>query len=222
MRMNSKSLFVLIIITIVYSLIVHFFAKEKRWDWWNTFIATIISVVGAMIVGIWLYNQQVNSDNVDNANKYKILLTQEISQILYFLENSYANNCVKIHTADGKKFRVSCAYIQPLVLEDAARSGLFEGDISVRMLICAQEIRMHNERFVNFNSYANSPSDSKLKTDVEELSKDMENLRKDIITNLKELSDKMKLPVQQFITDYFISVTTTSSVSKAVIKNIAT
>jgi len=174
-----------IILGLLYTLIVYRKAKKEIWNWLHTFTATIISVIFAVAIGITLFNFQVKMDKVAKTRDLKKLISAEASDIIRILNSKTAKQ--KILNFD---IETVITYIQPLIVEEAARSGLFKSVETENMLHLARKIRGYNLKVqFLFSLIASGKSEAQLEATVQ----DVEKTRKGIIEASQFLIKKMNL-----------------------------
>jgi hypothetical protein len=148
---------IIIIIVFIYSIYIHKKVPEKNVDWWNTFVATLISVLAALLVGLILYKNQINMDTEAKKNQFSKLLKAEISYN-YRQLNSGTPMTLNIDTS---KYSLYITFVQPLILEQAALSGLFNEVDSENFLHLSAKTRMYNVKvqyLLSLLSVANNTS----------------------------------------------------------------
>lgn len=182
----------------------YFCKKEKFWDWLNTLIAIVVSVILAVAIGIGLFNHQTKITDEVKIQQFRKLLTAEISDIIDILDSG---EFMTINLPSCKK-TVLITYIQPLILESAASSGLFESLQTENMLHMARKIRMYNIKVSYlFSILAAGPSEPRYIEYEEQILhaiKNVEDTRKAIIDNSRFLSKQMDLFLQLPVKDNLI------------------
>ncbi len=129
---------------LLFSALVGFLAPEDFWDAISTFVATIISVIAAFFIGVGLYDRQVRRANADRRQQLNAALIAELSEIKDALKRAMI---YKLPFPDRPyKDVVPITYIQPIILEDAARSGFFNSTTTEKMLVLARTIHLYNLR----------------------------------------------------------------------------
>lgn len=129
-----------IIVIVVYSIYLAKKSPQQGWNWSTTLIATFVSLLLAISVGIMLFQYRQNQKNENNRTRYLKLLQSELSDTKRTLSNP---NRMDIIIKD-KKYEAFITYIQPIITEDAIRSGLFSELISENLLNLARKINLFN------------------------------------------------------------------------------
>lgn len=150
---------VTLVITITYSSIVHFFQNEKLWDWFNALVGSGVSFFLAVIAGMYLFRLQTAAEDTANLESAVSLLTAELSDLISILGDS---SRMEIKLKNGESKLVLIAFIQPLVIEKAAISGLFTRAESENLLHLARKLRMLNFKSEYFISLLSSHSNEQL------------------------------------------------------------
>lgn len=140
MNLFRLSVFILLL-ALAYSALILLQQQPKAWDWFNTLAATGISFFLALIAGIYLFNLQTTATRKSENKDLHILLSAELSDLQRILNNS---NRMGLDFPSGKKIDILITYIQPLVIEKAALSGLFAVTESENLLNIARKIRTYN------------------------------------------------------------------------------
>ena len=181
-----------ILIAVLYSLMVHHLAPDAVWGWRHTFVATVVSVVFAVAIGVALFNHQTNVTDRARTRQFRASLSAEISDIIREISSG---NFMTIHLSTSSQ-KVLITYIQPLILEDAARSGLFNSVHTENMLHLAQKIRMYNIKVSYLFSVLTAGS-SKPAFEPQTLHaiQNVEETRKAIIEDSHFLLKQMDLPL---------------------------
>lgn len=180
-----------ILIAVLYSLIVHHRAPDEVWGWLHTLVATVVSVVFAVAIGVALFNHQTKVTDRARTRQLRASLSAEISDIIRELDSEYSMT-INLPTS---KATVLLTYIQPLILEDAARSGLFNAVYTENMLHLAQKIHIYNIKVSYLFSVLTAGS-SKPTFEPQTLHaiQNVEKTRKAIIEDLHFLLKQMDLP----------------------------
>jgi hypothetical protein len=129
-----------LIVGIAYSVFVYDRARSQFWDWCHSLVATLLSVMLALAAGFWVYDLQVQKADRQEKEDLTVLLRQELSYLRSHLAEAEQAEII----VGGSRKKVLITYVQPVVLEQAATSGLFDPVDSANMLKIAREIRLYN------------------------------------------------------------------------------
>ena len=127
-----------IALAVIYTLIL---PKEQCWNWWHGLIATLVSVLLGISIAIGIFFFQNYVVQNQDKKKYTSLVSTELAatwQGLQTIENPLNIN------SDNKTYSFHVVFLQSVVLEDAARSGLFDEEETRTLLKLARWIRFHN------------------------------------------------------------------------------
>lgn len=130
-----------LLLALVYSVLVASQQQSKLWDWLNTLAATGISFFLALVAGLYLFNQQSIATRKGCASDLRLLLSAELSDLVRILSD---RSRMVVHLPDQRQFSALITFVQPLVIEKAALSGLFGATESEDLLHTARKIRMFN------------------------------------------------------------------------------
>lgn len=133
---------VLLMIAGVYTLALVTFKKNEVWNWLHTFIATILSISTALLVGIILYNYEAKISQDLAKQRIRSLLAVELSNDLDALEQE-PSLTITLATSEKKK-KVLVTNIGSLILEEAIKSGFFDIEKTKKMAVCANNINQYN------------------------------------------------------------------------------
>jgi hypothetical protein len=133
---------VLLMIAGVYTLALVKFKRNEVWNWLHTFIATILSISTALLVGIILYNYEDRISQDLAKQRIRSLLAVELSNDLDALEQEPSLN-ITLATSEKKK-KVLVTNISNLMLEEAIKSGFFDIEKTKKMAVCASNINQYN------------------------------------------------------------------------------
>ena len=104
--------------------------RDSLWNWRSAFLSTLMSVVLGLAVGLKLYEFGQKSAAVSERARYLRLLGTELSSIQDILSDAGGSYV----SVAGKKYPLLITHLEPVALEDAARSGLF-GDSETENLL---------------------------------------------------------------------------------------
>lgn len=131
----------ILLLALVYSALVAFHQEPKLWDWLNALAATGISFFLALVAGLYLFNQQADATRVTNSSELRLLLVAELSDMVRILSDS---SKMTVHFQGGGQISILITFIQPIIIEKAALSGLFGALESENLLHAARKVRMFN------------------------------------------------------------------------------
>jgi hypothetical protein len=139
----SVILFVIfaILLAAVYTYIIQIKSQDQLWNWWHSLIATLVSVLLGVSVAIGIFFYQNNVTQNEEKGKFIFLLDTELAatwQALQSLDNPLNINF------EGKTYSFHVGFLQSIILEEAARSGLFNKEETRMLLKLARYINFHN------------------------------------------------------------------------------
>lgn len=141
--------YVLVIISILLAVaFAYLYAKillnkypKKIWDWYNNVSATLISVVLAVAIGIGIFFFQNSVIQNAEKEKYIFILNVELAATWQGLQT--IDNPLNIKFED-ETYSFYVVYLQSIILEEAARSGLFNKEETRTLLKLTRYISFHN------------------------------------------------------------------------------
>ncbi|MCF8451619.1 MAG: hypothetical protein K9G42_00370 [Pedobacter sp.] len=148
---------VAIIIAILLSLAYFFYikssVKSKVWDTATNFVATMLSIVIGAMISIIIYNSQQKNQDERKLSELRTNLEAELSDINRIL---VAN---EVMTVGQISFLIT--YIEPVIIQECAKSGLFQPKEVENLLHISRKIKFYNTQ-VNYilSILASSPNPS--------------------------------------------------------------
>jgi|SRR5215212_10705077 len=134
LRLNITLLAVLVgVLVAFYTLVVLLFAPDELLGWVSTLVSTIASVWAALLIGLILFQHQTQETDRKKREELAELLKTELGEVRRLLEK---------YRTDKTQYVLH--FTHPLIVEEAARSGLFHAEQASEMLILARMMRQHN------------------------------------------------------------------------------
>src|SRR5215218_4033982 len=134
LRLNITLLAVLVGVLVAFdTLVVLLFAPDELLGWVSTLVSTITSVWAALLIGLILFQHQTQETDRKKREELAELLKTELGEVRRLLE---------MYRTDKTQYVLH--FTHPLIVEEAARSGLFDTEQTSEMLILARMMRQHN------------------------------------------------------------------------------
>ena len=178
-------LLIAIILTISYSVFIYNVSNTDFINWLNTLIATVISVLLALMIAIYIFNYQtklVQNETKDNFNPLIEILLIDIWKSFSDLKNT-----VTIQFTDGKELVFHSLVFQNTIFNQAVYANVFNPEQTKFLLRVISEIDFHNkviEKLINLSPRFAEETD-KFKKVLEFLNfnheKNINNLKKSIL-----------------------------------------
>lgn len=181
---------VLLMIAGIYTLALVKFKKNEVWNWLHTFIATILSISTALLVGIILYNYEDQVSQELSRQRIRSLLAVELSNNLEALEQEPSLKITLV--ASKKRKNALVTNISNLMLTEAIKSGFFDIETTKQMAVCANNINQYNIETLWLLDILNS-SNPEVENNVETAADNVNKAGAIIINDIKELLDRMGL-----------------------------
>jgi len=190
-----------LILGIAYTLIVHRKSPSQRWAWLHSAVAILVSVLLGISVALFMFSAQQASLAREQKHRYLSLLTLELSSVHQRLRD---DTRVNITCPGGKVYQAQITYIQPVVLEEAGKSGLFNEPDSFMILDLAGSIRMWNIKTPYLFAVMNSnPSDGKYEMKLQWVLTNLDRARSGILNGTSMLSQQLGIELKKNITNYY-------------------
>jgi hypothetical protein len=125
----------------VYTLVVLLFAPDDLLGWLSTLVSTVASVWGALVIGLILFQHQTQETDRKKRKELAQLLKTELSEVRRLIEKYRTDVPDGAQTSHGMQYVLH--YTHPLIVEEAARSGLFDTEQTSVMLTLARNMRQH-------------------------------------------------------------------------------
>jgi hypothetical protein len=118
------------------------FAPDELLGWFSTLVSTVASVWAALLIGLILFQHQTQEADRKKKEELEKLLKTELSEVRRPMEKLRTNVPDGAPTSHGMQYVLH--YTHPLIVEEAARSGLFDTEQTSVMLTLARNMRQHN------------------------------------------------------------------------------
>lgn len=132
--------FMAFILLVIYSIVAIYLRKQEAWDWFDTALATIFSVLAAFTTGIRLFQHQQQTTKNERIEQLDPLLRKEIGQIVISL-NSEDGLSLEIN---GQDWMVNTIQLRPVALAEAIRSGFHDPESTATMIKLMGVLQTHN------------------------------------------------------------------------------
>jgi len=179
-------------IFVVYSWMHHRRRPMDKLQWYNTMAATFISVLAAFLVGILLYDIQVNKNDKQRRERVCSVLTVELNREQNKFE-SMEPMALKIDTT-GAVVKLPLTYSEPVILRDTAHSNLFDEDDPSQLSRIADNIGTYNMlvQYALAVIYSSNTSSPDFEKRAKHLSSQLEKSRKTIVLQCKDFLERME------------------------------
>jgi hypothetical protein len=117
----------------VYTLVVLLVSPGDLIGWFSTLVSTVASVWAALLIGLVLFQHQTQETDRKKKEELSELLKTELGEVRRLIEK---------YRTDETQYVLH--FTHPLIVEEAARSGLFDVEQTSEMLILARMMRQHN------------------------------------------------------------------------------
>jgi hypothetical protein len=180
-----------VLVGIAYTVYVYKKARAQFWDWMHSLVATVLSVTLALAAGFLLYGVQVQEADRQEKNDLTMLLQQELSSLRSHLAGSEQAEII----LGSSKQKVLITFVQPVVLERAAQSGLFDPVDSGNMLAIAREARLYNfeVEFLVAMLSASMDNQEAYDTRIEFIAGNIERARQAIVSNIEKEAMRLQI-----------------------------
>jgi hypothetical protein len=126
----------------IYSLVVLLVSPDDLISWLSTLVSTVASVWAALVLGLILFQHQIQVTDRKKKEELEELLKTELSEVRRLIEKYRTDVPDGAPTSHGMQYVLH--YTHPLIVEEAARSGLFDTEQTTVMLTLARNMRQHN------------------------------------------------------------------------------
>lgn len=147
-REIGRTTVMITVVLIVYTGGVALASFDQLLGWLNTLMSTALSVFFALVVGLALFSYQTNETDRKKREALAALLETELKELCRALLSSRTavpDKVLEDHPPSAShEIKLSIHHPHPLVVEEAARSGLFGAEPTSAMLVLARAMRAHN------------------------------------------------------------------------------
>jgi hypothetical protein len=133
----------------VYTLVVLLCSPGNLIGWFNTLLSTLVSVLAALFIGLVLFQYQTQETDRKKKEQLAGLLKTELGKVRHDIErrrtvvpDEALETTKNFFTSHEMQYVLH--YTHPLIVEEAARSGLFDTEQTSEMLVLARNMRQHN------------------------------------------------------------------------------
>ena len=133
----------------VYTLVVWLVSPGDLIGWFSTLVSTVPSVWAALLIGLILFQHQTQETDRKKKEELEELLKTELGEVRRVIETARtvvpdaALETTENHFT-SHEMQYVFRYTHPLIVEEAARSGLFDTEQTSGMLALARNMRQHN------------------------------------------------------------------------------
>ena len=187
-----------LIIVSIYTLFLRKRISESTINWLDSLISTFISVLLAIVVGIWLFQYGETRTSQHKKNSYRNLLRSELSDT-YRILSTGKRMTIKINEND---YPVLITYVQPIIIEDAARSVLFSETITENMLHLARKMKMFNiktEYVLARMSRGRPHNENKFEENIQNAIKNIDETKESIVSSIDLLVKQLRIELSRSI-----------------------
>lgn len=167
--------------------------KELWWGWWSNLMASLVSVALGLAVGLYLLSVQKLEKDAEDRARYRMLLEAEMTDIASQIQTSVPVAILIRDSNLHQDFSLRLTLIQPLAIEEAAKSGLFPLEQTKTMFSITREIRLHNLETQNLLNALSSKSSHVPFTAA--LAQNITPLQEEILKDLRGLAGQLNLKV---------------------------
>lgn len=180
-----------LILSISYFLFIRSNVKEKTWDTATNFVTTILSIVIGAMISIIIYHYQNENENQQKLTEMRRNLEAELSDIKRVLTSGEAI------TVNGLPFLTT--YIQPIIVDECAKSGLFLSRDVENLLHISRKIKFYNVQVNYFLSILTNSDNKQFSNILINCNKNMETSRLAIIQDINQIQNQLNLTLSNSI-----------------------
>jgi hypothetical protein len=132
-----------------YTLVVGLGSPGALIGWFSTLVSTAASVWAALLIGLVPFQHQTQETDRKKKEALTELLKTELSEVRGMLERSWTvvpDEALETTESSftAHKMEVSIHFTHPLIVEEAARRGLFDTEQTAEMLHLARKMEHYN------------------------------------------------------------------------------
>lgn len=190
---STLAVIVALLLSVFYFFYILIYVTEKTWDTATNFVTTVLSIVIGGMISVIIYNYQQKQQSEHKFKELLINLERELSDINQVLTSG------EVIKVDNLSFLVT--YIQPIIIDECAKSGLFEPRDVENLLHFSRKIKFYNVQVSHFLSILANSDIKRFSYLLENSNRNMETSRialiddiKTIITHIRSLRSKCSNP----------------------------
>lgn len=180
-----------LLIAVFFTYLIQTEAPDQIWSWWIGLTSTLVSVILGISIAIGIFFFQNNVNQEQDKKKFLFLLDTELSATWQGLQTIDNPLNIKINE---KTYSFHVVFLQHIVLEDAARTGLFD-KIETRVLLKLNRwINFHNMNLnLLINTMSNLSNDPLSDQKINMIWKSHKNTRETLIQNIHDIYQVFEL-----------------------------
>ncbi len=179
---------------VVFAGLLRFKRRELWWGWWSNLMASLVSVALGLAVGLYLLSVQKLEKDAEDRARYRLLLEAEMTDIAGQIKTSEPMKILFRDSSIHKDFSLRLTLIQPIAIEEAAKSGLFPLEQTKTMFAITREIHLHNLETQNLlNALSSKGSHVPF---AAALAQNITPLQEEILKDLGNLAGQLELRVR--------------------------
>jgi hypothetical protein len=187
----TVTIFIGLILSISYFLFILSNVKEKTWDTATTFVTTILSIVIGAMISIIIYQYQNQNENQQKLSEMRRNLESELSDIQRVLTSG------EVITINSLPFLTT--YIQPIIVDECAKSGLFLSRDVENLLHISRKIKFYDVQVNYFLSILTNSDNPQFPNILMNCNKNMETSRLSIIQDINQIKNQLNLTLSNSI-----------------------
>jgi hypothetical protein len=174
-----------IITIIVVSILIKIKKPDEFWNWWISFISTMVSLMLGVAVGIFLFEYSQERTNLDNKERITTALDAELSDVYKELSRYEYITIGK----KEQKLQTLVIKIDQIIVNEAIRSNLFEPNVTGKLLAISRNITMLNSSVEHYLAF--------LRMGAINNSEPMIDALKAIMANIERYKTKIKQEIEK-------------------------
>lgn len=133
------SLIIPVITIIIFSILIKRKKPDDNWNWWISFVSTIVSLMLGIVVGISLFEYRQNRIKLDDRARLTSMLSVELSGIYDVLSREKYTTI-----GDNQPMQTLVTKLDQIIINDAIRSNLFDKGVAKLLIVISRNISMQN------------------------------------------------------------------------------
>ena len=176
----------------LYSVLLWKRKPTELWPWASGLLATLLSILLGVAVALALFTYTGSQEDAASKARHLRLIKAEMSDTFRILSSDETMNI----TVGQSTQSVHVAYIQPISIEQAAQSALFDEVTTENLLLLARTMRMYNVK-VQYLLAAVASGNSR--GTVSHATGNVESTRQALLTDIKLMTKKLNVALSPSI-----------------------
>lgn len=187
---STLAVIVALLLSVFYFFYILIYVPEKTWDTATNFVTTVLSIVIGAMLSVIIYNYQKKQQSEHKLKELRVNLERELSDINDVLSS---RETIKV---ENLSFLIT--YIQPIIIDECTKSGLFEPSDVETLLYISRKIKFYNLQVTYFLSILTNSDNKNFSYLLANCNNNMEKSRTTLIDDIKMIITQFEMTKPDF------------------------